>query len=60
MEALFEKELPVLLRVGEREDRYTDVCILTATLKTFMYRRNVTVRCNVTLNTPSTPVTKKV
>ena len=60
MEALFEKELPVLLRVGEREERYTDVCILTATLKTFMYRRHVIVRCNVTLNTPSTPVTKKV
>ena len=60
MEALFEKELPVLLRVGEREERYTDVCILTATLKTFMYRRHVTVRCNVTLNTPSTPVTKMV
>lgn len=24
MEALFEKELPVLLRVGEREERYGD------------------------------------
>lgn len=60
MEALFEKELPVLLRVGEREERYVDAYMLTPTLRTFIHRRHVRVRCNVTLTTPSTPVTKKV
>ena len=34
MEALFERELPVLLRVGEREERYVDMHI-------FMYLEEI-------------------
>jgi len=58
MEALFEKELPVLLRIGEREERYENTHILI--LKKILCFRHVKVKCNITLNTPSTPVAKKV
>lgn len=60
MEALFEKELPVLLRLGAREERYVYAYKFYITNKEILYRRHVRVKCNITLNTPSTPVTKKV
>lgn len=33
MEALFEKELPVLLRIGQREERYDNTHILILSSK---------------------------